>query len=180
MVVVVCGCVSYLASELSWHACFALRFVPLFELVYKFMESVILNLYTLRGTGGQAAEGMGVPMCTLRNFPHLPDHCIEWARDIFELLFVKLGKNLEAYLDNPTLFVEKARDKAGSEAGASFFDLRALTSYAQLVARPSVGAAVQCAYDLFHFLFRDRILDLQNAFPKVKSLFCVLHVLFLL
>ena len=22
----------------------------------------------------------GVPMCTLRNFPHLTEHCIEWAR----------------------------------------------------------------------------------------------------
>lgn len=41
--------------------------------------------------GGDAAEGGGVPMCTLRNFPHLTEHCIEWARDQFELLFVKLG-----------------------------------------------------------------------------------------
>ena len=24
--------------------------------------------------GGNAAEGGGVPMCTLRNFPHLTDH----------------------------------------------------------------------------------------------------------
>ena len=29
--------------------------------------------------GGEAAEGGGIPMCTLRNFPHLPDHCIESA-----------------------------------------------------------------------------------------------------
>ena len=39
--------------------------------------------------GGEAAEGGGIPMCTLRNFPHLIDHCIEWARDQFEALFVK-------------------------------------------------------------------------------------------
>jgi hypothetical protein len=26
-------------------------------------------------------------MCTLRNFPHLIDHCIEWARAKFEDLF---------------------------------------------------------------------------------------------
>ena len=39
--------------------------------------------------GGNAAEGQGVPMCTLRNFPHLIDHCIEWARDKFAELFEK-------------------------------------------------------------------------------------------
>jgi ubiquitin-activating enzyme E1 len=45
-------------------------------------------------------------MCTLRNFPHLTDHCIEWARDQFELLFVKLGKSLEKYFAN-LFFKEK-------------------------------------------------------------------------
>ena len=30
---------------------------------------------------------------------------------------------------------------------------------------PSVKTAAQLAYDLFHMLFRDKIMDLQNAFP---------------
>ena len=42
--------------------------------------------------GGNAAAGGGIPMCTLRNFPHLTDHCIEWARDQFAANFVKLPK----------------------------------------------------------------------------------------
>jgi ubiquitin-activating enzyme E1 len=115
--------------------------------------------------GGNAAEGGGVPMCTLRNFPHLTDHCIEWARDQFELLFVKLGKSLEAYIADPALFESKIRDKAASEPGAAFFDIRSVTSLAKFAARPSVGGAAQLAFDVFHYLFRDRILDLQAAFP---------------
>eukprot|EP00428_Durinskia_dybowskii_P061198 CAMPEP_0170384462 /NCGR_PEP_ID=MMETSP0117_2-20130122/16010_1 /TAXON_ID=400756 /ORGANISM="Durinskia baltica, Strain CSIRO CS-38" /LENGTH=1179 /DNA_ID=CAMNT_0010640211 /DNA_START=97 /DNA_END=3636 /DNA_ORIENTATION=- len=115
--------------------------------------------------GGNAAEGGGVPMCTLRNFPHLTDHCIEWARDQFELLFVKLGKSLEAYLQDPVLFESKIKDKAGSEPGAAFFDIRSVTSFAKFAAHPSIGGAAQLAFDVFHFLFRDRILDLQAAFP---------------
>ena len=67
--------------------------------------------------GGNAAEGGGVPMCTLRNFPHLTDHCIEWARDQFELLFVKLGKSLESYIIDPKGFESKIKDKAASEPG---------------------------------------------------------------
>ena len=115
--------------------------------------------------GGNAAEGGGVPMCTLRNFPHLTDHCIEWARDQFELLFVKLGKSLEAYLLDPKLFESKIHDKAGSEPGAAFFDIRSVTSFAKFASRPSIGGAAQLAFDVFHYLFRDRILDLQAAFP---------------
>jgi ubiquitin-activating enzyme E1 len=30
----------------------------------------------------------------------------------------------------------------------------------------SIGSVAQVAFDLFHFLFRDKILDLQAAFPK--------------
>ena len=104
-------------------------------------------------------------MCTLRNFPHLTDHCIEWARDQFELLFVKLGKSLEAYVLDPALFEAKIKDKAASEPGAAFFDIRSVTSFARFASNPSIGGAAQLAFDVFHYLFRDRILDLQAAFP---------------
>lgn len=56
-------------------------------------------------------------MCTLRNFPHITDHCIEWARDQFEFLFVKLPKTCEAYLTNPAKFEDDTRVKAGTEPG---------------------------------------------------------------
>lgn len=116
--------------------------------------------------GGAAAEGGGVPMCTLRNFPHLTDHCIEWARDQFELLFVKLGKSAQNYLENPSVFEEKVRDMSKSEPGVAFFDCRCLTSLLRAAKNPTIGAAAQLAFDLFHYLFRDRILDLQAAFPR--------------
>ena len=34
-----------------------------------------------------AAEG--IPLCTLKNFPYLIDHCIEWSRSLFNELFVE-------------------------------------------------------------------------------------------
>ncbi|CAM9708608.1 unnamed protein product, partial [Ectocarpus sp. 8 AP-2014] len=46
-----------------------------------------------------------IPMCTLRNFPSLIEHCIEWARAQFEDLFVgpfaeakKFCEDKDAYL----------------------------------------------------------------------------------
>jgi len=116
--------------------------------------------------GGNAAEGGGVPMCTLRNFPHLTDHCIEWSRDQFELLFVKMGKSAENYCSSSTAFEEKVKDMARSEPGVAFFDTRCLTSLLKASRAPTMGAAAQLAFDMFHYLFRDRILDLQAAFPR--------------
>lgn len=103
-------------------------------------------------------------MCTLRNFPHITDHCIEWARDQFELLFKKLGKNCENYLLDPNGFEEEKL--GGSESGAAIFDTRAMISFFKAANARTVESCVSAAYDLFHFFFRDRILDLQAQFPK--------------
>jgi ubiquitin-activating enzyme E1 len=118
------------------------------------------------GEGVNAAESGGVPMCTLRNFPHITEHCIEWARDQFEFLFVSLGKTLESYLHDSQKFEAKLKQKASSEAGPALFDIRSLISFAKLVKTPSIGTAAQLSFDIFHYLFRDKILDLQAAFPK--------------
>merc|ERR1719174_1535276 len=67
--------------------------------------------------GGEAVEGGGIPMCKLRNFPHLPDHCIEWARDQFELLFVKNVKQAQKFVADPGTFMAE-RSESTDEAQA--------------------------------------------------------------
>jgi len=113
--------------------------------------------------GGKAAEGGGVPMCTLRNFPQITDHCIEWSRDIFESLFVKLVKVCETYMNNPVAFEEARMGQSGADA---IFETRSVLSLMSAISNPSIGSVAQVAFDLFHFLFRDKILDLQAAFPR--------------
>ena len=54
-------------------------------------------------------QGGGVPMCTLRNFPHLIDHCIEWARAQFEDLFVSSAQAAEKFLQGPDAFIAKTK-----------------------------------------------------------------------
>ena len=113
--------------------------------------------------GGNAVQGGGVPMCTLRNFPHLTDHCIEWSRDQFELLFVKLPKSLSKYVEDRKSF---EYDKRGVEPTQAIFDIRCLISMLKAAKNPTIGGAAQLAFDLFHMLFRDKILDLQSAYPR--------------
>jgi ubiquitin-activating enzyme E1 len=45
-----------------------------------------------------------VPMCTLRNFPNLIEHTIEWARDNFAGLFTIPAQQAEEYMRNPKEF----------------------------------------------------------------------------
>eukprot|EP00927_Polykrikos_kofoidii_P038265 TRINITY_DN3258_c1_g2_i1.p1 TRINITY_DN3258_c1_g2~~TRINITY_DN3258_c1_g2_i1.p1 ORF type:complete len:1214 (-),score=274.92 TRINITY_DN3258_c1_g2_i1:140-3322(-) len=114
--------------------------------------------------GGQADEGGGIPMCTLRNFPHLPDHCMEWSRDQFELLFVKSVKQVKKFYEDPSAFIE---DRSSStDDTQSIFEVRGLVSLLTAAANPSVKSAGQMAFDYFHMLFRDKITDLTTAFPE--------------
>eukprot|EP00931_Biecheleriopsis_adriatica_P102120 TRINITY_DN77144_c0_g1_i1.p1 TRINITY_DN77144_c0_g1~~TRINITY_DN77144_c0_g1_i1.p1 ORF type:complete len:1235 (-),score=272.66 TRINITY_DN77144_c0_g1_i1:72-3620(-) len=113
--------------------------------------------------GGQADEGGGIPMCTLRNFPHLPDHCIEWARDQFELFFVKSVKQVNKFYEDPTTFINDM--SSSSDLTQSIFEVRSILSLLKATEKPSLQSAGQTAFDFFHFLFRDKIRDLTAAFP---------------
>lgn len=114
-------------------------------------------------------------MCTLRNFPHLTDHCIEWSRDQFELLFKKLGKSCESYLADPVAFKIDKKAKAGTESGLAIFDIRSVTSMFKAAASPSMGSIAQLSFDLFHYMFRDRILDLQVRLSDVSTCLTYLY-----
>lgn len=46
-----------------------------------------------------APEDNTIPMCTLRNFPHLIEHCIEWARAQFTEIFEDPAKNINSFLE---------------------------------------------------------------------------------
>lgn len=128
------------------------------------VDPIIPGLTQTYRDGGQADEGGGIPMCTLRNFPHLSDHCIEWARDQFELLFVKSGKQAKKFFDDPDTFISE-RETSTDDAQA-IFEVRGLISLLKAAAKPTVESAGQMAFEYFHFLFRDKIQDLTTAFPE--------------
>ena len=56
-------------------------------------------------------------MCTLRNFPHLIDHCIEWARAKFTDLFVSPAAQLQQFLEDPQGFVDATTAKVNQHVG---------------------------------------------------------------
>jgi len=116
--------------------------------------------------GGDAAEGQGVPMCTLRNFPHLTDHCIEWARDQFAAMFVKIPKAVEKFASNPAFYGDDKRSLLSADASGILFEMRCVRTLLRAAKSPSLDSAIQAAYDIFYFYFNFQIRDLIEKIPK--------------
>eukprot|EP00040_Diaphanoeca_grandis_P030633 m.181503 g.181503 ORF g.181503 m.181503 type:complete len:1254 (+) comp32069_c2_seq1:380-4141(+) len=145
------------------------------------VDVIVPHLTQSYADGGQADEGGGVPMCTLRNFPHLIDHCIEWARAQFEDFFVTPAQTAEKFLNDPQAFIKKTRREtleltdAGPRATAISNALQALPLLQKTIEMgksPTMEACVAMAFEVFHQMFRDKIIDLITTYPedsKTKS-----------
>jgi len=118
--------------------------------------------------GGQAVEGGGIPMCTLRNFPHLIDHCIEWSRDQFEAVFVKPVKRAKVFTEDPATYISDLYEKVSDASAATqaVDDVRMLMKTLKSAQNASIETCAQLAFDYFHALFRDKIIDLITTYPK--------------
>lgn len=63
---------------------------------YKHTQVVIPHVTASYGDGPKDQEDEdNIPMCTLRNFPNLIEHCIEWARAKFTDYFVVPATNMK-------------------------------------------------------------------------------------
>jgi len=112
-----------------------------------------------------------IPMCTLRNFPSLIEHCIEWARGQFEDVFcAPFGevKKLLAGRDEYLAEVE-AKTLGANNASEIVKQVEALTKVRALLQRGRGITFADCVAEasrLFHAQFRDKILDLVANFPE--------------
>lgn len=101
-----------------------------------------------------------IPMCTLKNFPYLIEHCIQWARDLFEGLFVRAPQDFMQYKSNPQKY------KSLTEA-----DRNQLTEVVNNVnfVKDNIAChikeCIQFAYKLWHEHFRDQIYYLIQKYP---------------
>ncbi|CAM9239916.1 unnamed protein product, partial [Hapterophycus canaliculatus] len=116
-----------------------------------------------------------IPMCTLRNFPSLIEHCIEWARAQFEDQFVgpfaegkKFCQEKEAYLKQiRQATVECAnKGKAASATAKALEDLHKLKVTLAFAEGVTFDDCVREACSRFYSLFRDKVLQLTHNFPE--------------
>lgn len=58
-------------------------------------------------------------MCTLRNFPNLIEHCIEWGRDHFNAMFTDRAQDALNFIENPTAFLANLKQNTTSSGARS-------------------------------------------------------------
>lgn len=93
----------YVDSRCAWYE------KPLFEsgtLGTKANSQMVMPHVTQTYGDSKDPDEEAIPMCTLRNFPNLIEHCIEWGRDKFNEMFVDGPSDLKNYLDDPEAFVK--------------------------------------------------------------------------
>jgi len=56
----------------------------------------------------------GIPICTLKNFPHAIEHTLQWARDWFEGAFTQNARDVNGYLSSQEQFLDQLAKQQNS------------------------------------------------------------------
>ncbi|KAF8311823.1 ubiquitin activating enzyme [Clavulina sp. PMI_390] len=83
---------------------------------------VVVPYLTESYSSSQDPPEKQTPSCTLKSFPHVINHCIEWSREVFDLLFVKPVQSTNSYLSEPD-YVESTI-KAGGQNTEQLVQIR--------------------------------------------------------
>jgi ubiquitin-activating enzyme E1 len=128
-------------------------------------------------TGGDEAPGEGIPMCTLRFFPNLITHCVEWARAMFTDLFEAPFVQAQKLVSNPTEYLAALRQEVA--ACTSDADRKKkmqvlgerLEQTLAVVSRAQTATFASCVVEaraLLLSMHRDNIMDIVHQNPEHK------------
>lgn len=110
------------------------------------VQVVIPHLTESYGKSADPAE-KSIPLCTLKSFPYLMTHCVQYSMDTFEEYFNQNPKKITSYLENPEINIDDIKDKLWLYA-------KDRENYEEL------------AINIFNKLFDENIRDLQDKYPS--------------
>lgn len=134
-----------------------LNCIPLFEsgtLGTKGNTQVIIPYKTESYSSSADPPEKSIPMCTLRNFPHLIEHTIEFALSEFKNSFCDKIVSINDYISK-----EEHESIKKENIDEDICDMIVNIPY-------SVDDCIKCAFDLFYKLFYVNIKKLLNTFPE--------------
>ncbi|CAG8463720.1 13484_t:CDS:2, partial [Acaulospora colombiana] len=122
---------------------------------------VVIPYLTESYSSSQDPPEKSIPICTLKNFPNVIEHTIQWARDVFEGLFKVPADNVNLYLSQPD-FVEATLKQGGNQKET--FE----TIQGYLVTNKPLGfeQCIEWARFKFEEFFNNNIQQLLFNFPK--------------
>ncbi|GAB5357873.1 hypothetical protein AAMO2058_000412100 [Amorphochlora amoebiformis] len=110
----------------------------------------------------QDPPGEGVPMCTVKNFPFLAEHTIQWAKEWFVELFQVNVKEGRKFLKSPEEFIRSVESGLEEKGG----DDRAQSVLKSLIPLEySYKGSIMWGIDRFREEFAEKIFSLLSTFP---------------
>lgn len=114
----------------------------------------------------QDPEEKSIPMCTLRNYPYLLDHTIEWSRDYFQGLCCDGSADFAQLVRDPEGYITRCIKEAKGQTGTLLIKFRNLSKF--LIGYPEINtqSLVNIGRQLFQDIFHDQIVQLLYCFPR--------------
>eukprot|EP00756_Hemistasia_phaeocysticola_P015262 Hpha_TRINITY_DN15396_c6_g10::TRINITY_DN15396_c6_g10_i1::g.88933::m.88933/K03178/UBE1, UBA1; ubiquitin-activating enzyme E1 len=117
--------------------------------------------------GGGDADEMNIPMCTLKNFPFLLEHCIEWARSQFTDTFEAPFKEYSKFKENrETFFAEVKKEVEERKTGVALGKCKGVARLCDIAKNPTYEACIELAVDYYSKNFVNGIKQLITTFPE--------------
>lgn len=129
-------------------------------------SQIVVPFKTQSYSDSQDQKEESIPMCTLRNYPYLLDHTIEWARDYFQGLFADGTAEFHNLIKDPQGYVKSAIDASKNEAGSILDKFTFLSKFTLCWPTPSTEGFINIARQLFQDIFHDQVAQLLNCFPR--------------
>lgn len=104
-----------------------------------------------------------IPMCTLKNFPHAIEHCIEWAKDEFHGIFCDTPQEVNKYFENPTHYLASLGSAGNSTVQRD--KLEKIKTFIQLLKHATFDECVKIARERLQDNFHNQIAQLLHNFP---------------
>ena len=102
-------------------------------------------------------------MCTLRNFPSKIEHCIEWARDIFDGYFVNIIHDIQSFLeDRNNFYIEISKKSVPSD---QIIQLKKIFRYINILIRKDYKECIKIALEEYDEAYYSGIIRILNNNP---------------
>lgn len=125
-------------------------------------QIVIPNVTETYGTTKDPTNEKQIPVCTLKNFPYLIEHTIQWARDQFDGLFVKAPQNYNKYM---TEYIENT-NKLSKMASSELDEFVKQVNFVNDNYAKKRSDCVKFGLKLYNKIFREQIENLIKEHPE--------------
>ena len=104
-----------------------------------------------------------IPMCTLRYFPSKIEHCIEWARDIFDGAFVNIIKDIKSFLEDRNKFYDELSKSL--VASDQINKLKIIIRYINILIQKNYKECIKIALEEYNEIYYYEVLRILERNP---------------